>query len=288
MKKSPVKVSVLTPLFDTDPVFLKEMIDSILNQTYKNFEFILLNDSPWNKNIRELVETYSDPRIIFIENKENIGISASRNELLKFSKGEYLAIFDHDDISCPNRLEKQVEFLDRNKDIGVVGCFTKRIPEDVVTIYPIENLSIKCELLNSCAIPHTGAMIRKSILEENNLMWEEEFSPAEDYMLWVRLIEKTMFYNIPEVLVHYRNYSDNTTAKKNKKMCDRDAIIRSIALKEYPFFKTPASNGIAYKRWFLLFGFIPFIKVKSKHNLKNFYLFGFLKIFSLKDFNKKI
>lgn len=286
MKEKSVKVSVLTPLFNTDPVFLREMIDSILNQTYKNFEFILLNDSPKNKKIREIVESYKDPRIIFTENKENIGISASRNKLLDLSRGEYLAIFDHDDISCPERLKRQVEFLDKNRDVGVVGCFIKRVPEDVVTTFPIENLPIKCNLLNGCAIPHTGAMIRRSVLEDNNLRWEEEFSPAEDFMLWVRLMGKTMFYNIPEVLVLYRVYDENTTAKKINRMSDRDAFIRSFALKEYPFLKTSSSNGITYKRWLLLFGFIPLIKIKSRNNLKEFYLFGIFKLFSFKDFIK--
>ena len=95
-----VKVSVLTPLYNTDPVFLREMIESILNQTFRDFEFILLNDSPDNREIEEIVRSYQDPRIVYVENESNLGISESRNKLLALSRGEYVAIFDHDDISC--------------------------------------------------------------------------------------------------------------------------------------------------------------------------------------------
>ena len=115
------KVSVLTPLYNTNPSFLKEMIESILNQTFKDFEFLLLNDSPENKELKKIVESYNDRRIIYLENEKNLGISKSRNKLLELAKGEYIAIFDHDDISLPERLEKQADFLDKNPGTGIVG-----------------------------------------------------------------------------------------------------------------------------------------------------------------------
>ena len=105
------KVSVLTPLYNTNPSFLKEMIESILNQTFKDFEFLLLNDSPENKELKKIVESYNDRRIIYLENEKNLGISKSRNKLLELAKGEYIAIFDHDDISLPERLENRWIFL---------------------------------------------------------------------------------------------------------------------------------------------------------------------------------
>lgn len=272
-----VKVSVLTPLYNTDPVFLREMIESILNQTFRDFEFILLNDSPDNREIEEIVRSYQDPRIVYVENESNLGISESRNKLLALSRGEYVAIFDHDDISCKERLEKQVDYLDSHREVGVVGCYIRHIPKNRVTRFPVANLDIKRELIHGCVVPHTGAMIRKSVLIDNGLCWEGAFSPAEDYMLWVKLIAKTMFHNIPEVLVLYRSYDSNTSARQKEKMRDRDALIRCFAEKEYPFLKDHDWR----KRWVMLFGIIPFLKIGIRRGVKNIYLFGIVKLFSI-------
>ena len=111
------KVSVLTPIYNTEPEHLRQAIESILNQTFTDFEFIILNDSPWNTEIEDIVLAYKDARIKYVKNDKNIGISKSRNKLLSLASGEYLAIFDHDDISLPTRLEKQVDFLDKNYKI---------------------------------------------------------------------------------------------------------------------------------------------------------------------------
>ena len=121
------KISVLTPLYKTNPEHLKEMLESILSQSFRDFEFLLLNDSPECGYIKETIESYNDKRIIYIENEKNMGISYSRNRLLDMSKGEYIAIFDHDDISLPQRLEKESGFLDNNSDTGVVSSFAYKI-----------------------------------------------------------------------------------------------------------------------------------------------------------------
>ena len=274
-----VKVSVLTPLYNTNPVFLREMIESILNQTFRDFEFILLNDSPDNREIEEIVRSYQDLRIVYVKNESNLGISESRNKLLALSRGEYVAIFDHDDISCKERLEKQVDYLDSHREVGVVGCHIKRIPKNKITRFPVENLDIKRELIHSCAVPHTGSMIRKSVLVENAIGWESAYSPAEDYMLWVKLIAKTMFHNIPEVLIHYRSYESNTSVRQKEKMRDRDALIRCYAEKEYPFLR---KYGQKNKGWVFLFGIVPLIKIRSKNEIVNYYLLGVIKLCSVK------
>ena len=115
------RVSVLTPVYNTNIEHLRQCIDSILNQTFTDFEFIILNDSPENTELESEILSYTDKRIKYYKNDTNIGISQSRNRLLQLAHGEYLAIFDHDDISVPERLAHQVEFLDKNPEIGVVG-----------------------------------------------------------------------------------------------------------------------------------------------------------------------
>lgn len=272
------KVSVLTPIYKTKPEYLRQCIDSVLNQTFRDFEFLIYNDSPDAEYLDDIVNSYSDTRIKYIKGDKNIGISAARNKLLELSTGQYLAIFDHDDISLPHRLEKQVEYLDANSDVGVCGCRTLWFPKPEYQRYPIDNLSIKCKLMYWCCVPHSGAMIRKSVMTENNIHWESEFSPAEDYMLWIRLLEKTMFHNIPDVLLHYRMFSGNTTHRLHDRMVDRDAMVRNIAHRQYPYLVHPDRHQTVR-----LFFFIPLLRIKpSKRNHLKCYLFGFIPLFSIK------
>lgn len=267
------KVSVLTPIYNTKPEYLKECIESILGQTFTDFEFLILNDSPNNSKIEKIVKSYKDKRIKYYKNEKNMGISASRNKLLGLAKGEYIAIFDHDDISMPTRLEKQVNYLDNHSYVGVVGCNTLWIPKKSVMKYKTNNKEIKLALLHGCAVPHSGAMIRKSVMIDNNIKWEAEYSPAEDYMLWIRLFDKTMFHNIPEILLKYRFIENNTSHLQEAKMQDRDILIRCIAYNHFSFFNK------TYKIWIYLFSIIPILKIKSYEDSYKVYLFGFIPLF---------
>ena len=272
------KVSVLTPLYNTNPKFLKEMIESILNQTFDDFEFILLNDSPNNKELKDIVLSYKDNRIIYIENEENIGISKSRNKLLELAKGEYIAIFDHDDISLPQRLEKQVNFLDKNPKIGVVGSNFRRFSNNRKSKNPENNLDIKINLVvRGCIMTHSSVMIRKSLLTKNGIKWEEEYSPCEDYMLFAELIDKTMFYNIQEPLLIYRDHENNTSHNQSKIMEDKENIIKNILYKKYPYYASFPSNSSGI----YLFGFIPIIKKVKIGNRIKYLLFDKIPILKI-------
>lgn len=272
------KVSVLTPLYNTNPKFLREMIESILNQTFNDFEFILLNDSPSNKEIKDIVLSYNDNRIIYVENEENLGISKSRNKLLELAKGEYIAIFDHDDISMPKRLEKQVEFLDKNPKVGVVGSNIIKYSNNKKTNNPENNLDIKINLVaRGCIILHSTVMIRKYILLNNNIKWEEEYSPCEDYMLFANLIDKTMFYNIQEPLLIYRDHENNTTHNQSKIMEDKDSLIKNFLYKKFPYYASFPSNSSSIN----LFGFIPILKKEKKGNRIKYLLFGKIPILKI-------
>lgn len=272
-----MKVSVLAPIFNTDSHQLKEMIESILNQTFQDFEFLLLNDSPECTRLDGIVESYKkkDSRIKYFKNKKNLGISQSRNFLLEKALGEYVAIFDHDDISEKTRLQKQVDYLDLHKDVGVVGSYAKILDASENHIgnlkQPINNMAIKRRLINGCAVNHSSAMIRRSVLINNNIRWEEAYSPCEDYMLFVRLMGLTMFHNIPEDLLLYRHHSNQTSVLKQERMDDVAETIRNIAASLYPSRRMP--------QWFYLFGFIPFIKIQKRRSRSTRYLlFGWIPI----------
>ena len=279
-----IKVSVLTPVYNTNIQHLKECIESVLKQSFKDFEFLILNDSPLNKEIEKIVKDYAnkDKRIKYYKNAKNIGITQSRNKLLKMAKGEYIAVFDHDDISLPDRLKREVQYLDEHPDVGVISCNTEWFPKQYFTNYPTDNLDIKTELIRSNAVPHTAMMIRKSVLDKYNIIYEEEFSPAEDYMLCIRLMEYTMFHNIPDVLVKYRFQKDNTTNKNWDKMVNADAMCRCVAISKYPYLYELLKNNEKNDKWIKLFGFIPFIKIRLLDKKIKYMLFNMFPLFYIK------
>lgn len=279
------KVSVLTPIYNTNPTHLRECIESILSQTFKDFEFIILNDSPENKDIDNIVKSYKDKRIKYYKNDKNIGISASRNKLLDLAKGEYIAVFDHDDISLPERLEQEVQYLDQHPDIGVVSSNLQYFPTNNLTNHPLDNLEIKKHLMFVMVVAHTAMMVRKSILDKHNIRYEEEYSPAEDYMFVLRLVQYTMFHNIQTALVKYRFIDTNTTKKQWDKMCNGDALCRDYALRQYPYLYSVALaqrplTPIQY--WIRLFDLIPLIRVKKKPHRDRWYLFGFIPLLAVR------
>lgn len=272
------KVSILTPLYNTNPIHLRQMIESILNQTYTDFEFLILNDSPQNKKLEEIVNSYNDSRIKYYKNESNLGISESRNKLLQLAKGEYIAIFDHDDISLPTRLEREVNYLNENPLVGVVSCNIRTKIRNKKSHFPIKNSDIKIDLIcRGCVISHTSSMIRKEILVQNNIKWEQEFSPCEDYMLWGKLIDKTMFHNINESLVIYRDHNENTTHLQRELMDDKSDIIKNYLYNKYPYFAEMKNSRFSVK----LFNFIPFIQSKRNGNKIKYFLFGIFPILKI-------
>lgn len=261
------KVSVLTPIYNTNPVHLRECIESILNQTFTDFEFLIINDSPENTELDDIVSSYKDKRIKYIKNPQNIGISASRNKLLKYAKGDYLAIFDHDDISVPDRLKMEVEILDNNPEIGVVSGWMRFFGKDkFVWKTPENDVDIRINMTQNCCVAHTASMIRKSVLKNNNIQYEENFSPSEDYKLWARLIDVTNFYNIQKVLVKYRTHKNMTTICQKEKMHNAWRAISLELRNKYPAYYTmfkeqEGKTGTIFR--LRLFGFIPILKIKN-------------------------
>lgn len=278
------KISVLTPIYNTNSTHLREMIESVLNQTFTDFEFLILNDSPDNVEIEKIVLKYAhtDKRIKYFQNKTNMGITPSRNKLLNMARGEYIAIFDHDDISVPTRFEQEVAYLDAHPNVGVVSGWLQYFGDsnDLVK-NPETDVEIKTWLTFNCFVAHTAAMIRKSVLTDNNIEYEQEFTPAEDYQLWYRLMGVTQFYNIPDVLVKYRWHATNTSALQDSKREQARKLINLEMRTTYPEYwhelkKLDAPNVTVFR--LRLFGFIPLIKIK--HNWVQ--LFECIPLFKIK------
>lgn len=272
------KVSVLVPLYNTDENHLKEMIESVLNQTFSDFELLLLNDSPENESIRRIVKSYTDKRIVYSDNPKNLGISACRNKLIEMAKGEYLAIFDHDDVCMPKRLELQVAYMDQHPEVGVCGGMALEIPKNRIYKYPETNEKIKQALMGECSVLHPASMLRKTVLIENNIRYEAAYSPAEDYMLWIRLMAVTMFHNIQQPLIKYRKHENNTSHRQQEKQLDKGLLVQSIAYRDYP-------NLLPNNRkrfWIYLFDVVPILKVKRQGARTTYWLFGLLPLWACK------
>ena len=269
------KVSVLTPIFNTNPTHLRECIDSILGQTFTDFEFIILNDSPENTELDSLVKSYKDKRIKYIKSDKNMGIAAARNKLLEQARGEYIAIFDHDDISVPTRLAQQVAVLDANPEIGVVSGWLELFGDEK-SVYkaPENDVDIKIMMTLNCYCFHTAAMIRKSVLQDNNIQYESFYTPCEDYKLWARLMGHTHFYNIQQVLVQYRTHKMRTSNLHARHMEDISRAIQMEIRNAFPAYYDAMRRqdkfpiGVTWRA--RLFGKIPLLKIKNNR----VYLFG--------------
>ena len=121
-------ISVLLPLYNTREEYLRACLDGILGQTFDDFEVVIVNDCSPDPNVARVVRSYTDPRIRYYENDRNLGISETRNRLIELASGEFLAVHDHDDVSLPERFERQVAYLASHPDVGVLGTAHMEIP----------------------------------------------------------------------------------------------------------------------------------------------------------------
>lgn len=228
-----MKVSVLTPIYKTDPDVLREAIRSVLTQDFADFEFILLDDCPDDPRER-VVREFDDPRIIYLKNERNMGITPARNRLMSLAKGEYLAVFDHDDVCDAGRLAKEVVYLDAHPECGVVSGWTHTLPSGEIVRYPESDADIKRDMLGWCTLVHSAAMIRRSVLLAAGLSYEERYSPCEDYALFMKLIPHTTFHNLQEPLIGYRLHATNATKTQSPKMIVADSLVRTWAARNLP------------------------------------------------------
>ena len=204
------KVSVIMGVYKERPEYLRLAIDSILIQTYEDFEFIIVLDDPHNTELLTILEGYErkDNRVVLILNEQNIGLALSLNKAIEYSRGIYLARMDADDISFPNRFAMQVEYLDNHPDIAVVGTNKIIIDETGKEIskgatIPTSNVEIKAIMRYSNIMVHPSIMMRSDIIKE--MGGYRAFPATQDYDLWSRLLDKDYrISNIDEYLIKYR------------------------------------------------------------------------------------
>ncbi|HAF61981.1 MAG TPA: glycosyl transferase group 2 family protein [Anaerolineaceae bacterium] len=228
------KVTVLMAVYNGEK-YLNESINSILNQTYQDFEFLTINDASVDKTLEILCE-YKDPRIKVVTNEQNIGLAKSLNRGLALAKGEYICRMDADDVSLPARLEKQISFLERNKDFGLCGSWIRNFGDkSYVDKLPVSHEEIISQLFFGYAIAHPSVVIRTDILKEIN-GYNEDLRYAQDYELWSRLMKITKLKNLPVVLVkrriHGSNSDNQTFAKEAVRKNVRQKFLQDLGI--YP------------------------------------------------------
>lgn len=229
------KISVVMSVYNGER-YLKEAIESILSQTFSDFEFVIINDGS-DDNSENIIKTFDDKRIQYFP-KEHSGLINSLNFGLEKARGEFIARFDSDDVSLPNRLEKQFNFLVQNPENVLVGTHAIKINESGENtgefIYPpISWKEIKKYSLRHNPFIHPTVMFRKDVLEKVGNY--RNFKYAEDYELWTRLIYKYPCANLPEKLLKYRIHSEQVTKKSNFKMRISGLKVRCLALFRFLF-----------------------------------------------------
>jgi glycosyltransferase involved in cell wall biosynthesis len=230
MSETPI-ISVVMPVYNAEK-YVAEAVESILNQTFSDFEFLIVNDGSSDGSLAILKRYAEKDRRIRLISRPNTGLVVALNEMLSKSKGEFLARMDADDIALPDRFARQVEFLQRESDVVCVGGARELIDEEGRTLTYIEdpehNDRIQELLLagHSC-ICHPSAMIRRSALLKVG-GYDESMHPAEDLDLWLRLGEVGKLANLKDKVVKYRLHQNsaseqNQTLQRNnaQRACER-------------------------------------------------------------------
>ena len=212
------RVSVLMPVYN-GVAYLREALDSILRQTFSDFELVVINDGSTDRSA-DVIKSYVDHRVHYYENGQNIGLARSLNRGLSLTRGQYIARMDQDDISLPERLERQLAFMEAHPEVGVLGTACQHIDDSgrpgVTWPNPAQHSLIRWHLCFACSMIHPTVMMRKHTIQElggygSEAIHGREKYGAEDYDLWRRASRVTQLANLPEVLLYLRKHESNVT-----------------------------------------------------------------------------
>ena len=249
----PARVSVVMPVYNGER-FLAEAIASVLGQTFADFELNIVDDGSTDGS-RAIIEEYAhrDSRIVPVLLRDNQGKASARNRGIERASGQYIAAMDCDDICLPDRLRRQVNFLDTFHKIGAIGTNTCTIDQESrlqnASTYRTEHTQILFGLFFSISVAHPAIMIRRELLVQAG-GYEEGRRICGDTELWTRLIQKTRFANLPDVLMLYRRHSQATSVKDRERQRAEGAAVRRNAL-ERLWGDMPAATADLFTRVWL-------------------------------------
>ncbi len=209
-----MSVSVLMPVYNTKYDFLRQAIESILSQTYEDFELIIINDASTDRT-EDVILSYKDNRIKYYKNERNLKLIATLNKGLDLCNGKYIARLDSDDYCASERLEKQVQYMETHPEIGVLGTLFEFVPEHVREIVNVEDIPLCIRYIPGCLL-HSSAMMRKSVLTDNKLYYNSDCLHAEDFKMWSDISRVSNAAVLPEVLTYYRQTETGICARNQK------------------------------------------------------------------------
>lgn len=225
-------MSVVTTVYNCEK-YIEESIQSILDQTFEDFEFFIINDGSTDRTV-EKISQFRDPRIIVLNHDSNKKIPFRRNEGIDLARGKYIAIHDGDDMSLPHRLEEEVRFLEKNDHIFCLGSHAVKVDEDsyeIGTMFypPPHHNGILAKFIYGYTNPMIDptTMFRKEDFDQlGGYSTDERVSTVPDFDLWVRaLISDRLFANLMVPLIRYRMNPDGVTSNKRKEMIRQHMIV---------------------------------------------------------------
>lgn len=258
-------VSVILPVYNAER-FLRQAIESVLNQTYSNLELVIVNDCSKDSSLEIINELAKlDSRIRVESNSENLKLSKTLNRAISLSNGKYLARMDADDISDPTRIEKQVRLLEQNQDVVVLGCDILIIDEENNKIgsrkyYGIDS-EIRKRIFFFSPFCHPAIMIRRTAIDSAG-MYDDYFNPAEDYELYFRLGVVGRFMNINEPLFFYRIVGNSMTHGNPIKMERKTIEIREKYCKHGFYYMSTAARLYNFLHKISLSFISPYVRIK--------------------------
>ena len=258
--KNKVRVSVIMATYNTEKKKLMDAIESILNQTYKEFEFIIVCDGLVKDY--EIVKRYSDNRIKVIFNDSNIGLARSLNKALAISTGKYIVRMDSDDISLKNRIELQVDYMEKNPDIVVSDmralCFGSYNGLKYNLFSKPDEIQVQL-LYKNCLI-HPAAIIRSEVLKKYNIRYNETFEVAQDYELWNRLVKYGKITQLKKIGLKYRVHSKQISIDRRELQNKNKIRVLKSNLEEL--------DGLGFLELFLVLSGEVKISNENKERLK--------------------
>lgn len=210
------KISAVMALYNTPYNYLKATVESLLNQTFKDFELIIIDDAS-SMEYQEFFAAFKDERIKYSKLEKNAGPGHARNIGIKQALGEYIAICDSDDIYLPKRFELQAKFFDENPEISLISCTFRFSNRNKNSIVPLEDKDIKAFMLFNSPLSNPAIMFRKNVFIENNLFYPEDTNFAEDYELWINaMFCNIKMANLKECLMIYTRRSGQLSKAKQE------------------------------------------------------------------------
>ena len=268
-------VTVFIPCYNAEK-FISETIESVLAQTYQNFEILIIDDGSTD-NSRKIIEEYAhkDARIRSLYNEGNKGVGYTRNRGIKEARGKYLAVMDADDVAVPNRLEKEIQYLEEHGSVGAVSGMMYMIDErgnksGKSRLIAYEAQDVKAHLFFENVIVNSASVYRLDTVRKCNIRYKDNYCGVEDYMFWCMLSNHTDIVVLDEYFVYYRIVKGGLTVsnrRKNntKRLKCKDEIHRYML----------KSNGFHINEVFLNYCLLQYSDTPPKGRIRSIGIMGF-------------